>query len=139
MLCCPKGLIMSKPKGTTAHCVSNIRSIDVVITWKETKVVSLLSTIAAVNPVNVVNRFNRKEKSVEVNWSNIIQRHIRHMDSVNLLDGLLGAHKKKLKIRKWYTNLTIVNAWLFNKIIQKQDNSFMSMIDFREEFCLCLC
>lgn len=36
-------------------------------------------------------------------------------------------------------NLTIVNAWLLHKIIQKQNNSFMSMIDFREEFDLFLC
>lgn len=36
-------------------------------------------------------------------------------------------------------NLTIVNAWLLHKIIQKQNNSFMPMIDFREEFDLFLC
>lgn len=103
----------------------------------KTQVVSLLSTFAAKDPVDKVSRLNRK-KSVEVNCPNIIQIHIRHMNGVDILDGLLGAYKIKIKIRKWYMDLTIVNSWLLHKRIKKQEYSFMSMIDFREEFGLSL-
>lgn len=55
--------LMKKPRGTTAHCVTKVRSTDiVVVTWKDTKIVSFLSTFAAVDTVVKVSRFDRKQK-----------------------------------------------------------------------------
>lgn len=122
-------LLMKKPRGTTAHCVSKVRGIDIVaVTWKDTKILSLLSTFAAVDPVVKVSRFDRKQKKrVKVDCPNIIKVYNRHMGGVDLLDGLLGRHKIKMRSRKWYMrvfhhllDVTIVNSWLLHKRIQKQ-------------------
>jgi len=95
-------LLMKKSRGTTAHCVSKVRDIGIVaVTWKDTTIVSLLSTFAAVDPVVKVSRFDRKQKKrVEVNCPNIIKVYNRHMGGVDLLDGLLGCHKIKMRSRK---------------------------------------
>jgi hypothetical protein len=56
-------LLMKKPRGTTDNCVSKVRDIDIVaVTWKDIKVVSLLSIFAATDPVVKVNRFDGKQK-----------------------------------------------------------------------------
>ncbi|KAL4101133.1 hypothetical protein QTP88_021153 [Uroleucon formosanum] len=143
-------LLMKKPRGTTAHCVSKVRGVDIVaVTWKDTKIVSLLSTFAAVDPVVKVSRYDRKQKKrVEVDCPNIIKVYNRHMGGVDLLDGLLGRHKIKMRSRKWYMrvfhhllDVTIVNSWLLHKRIQKQkeDKNVMSLVHFREELGLSLC
>lgn len=58
-----KSILMKIPIGTSAHCVTKVRDIDIVaITWKDAKIVSLLSTFAAVDPIIKVSRFDRKQK-----------------------------------------------------------------------------
>ncbi|KAL5242295.1 hypothetical protein ACI65C_009705 [Semiaphis heraclei] len=91
-----------KPKGTTAHCLSNVLDTDIVaVTWKNTKIVSLLSTFDAIDPVMEVSRFDRKQKKrVEVDCPNIIQVYNKHMGGVDSLDGLLRCHKIKMRRRR---------------------------------------
>jgi len=70
------------------------------------------------------------------------------MGGVDLLDGLLGRHKIKMRSRKWYMrvfhhllDVTIVNSWLLHRRIQKQkqDKNVMSLVNFREQLGLSLC
>lgn len=142
-------VLMKKPRGTTAYCASKVRGTDIVaVTWNDTKIVSLLSTFAAVDPVVKVSRFDRKQlKRVDVDCPNIIKVYNKHMGGVDLLDGLLGRHKIKMRSRKWYMrvfyhllDVTIVNSWLLHKGIQKQkqDNKVIPLLDFREELSLTL-
>ncbi|KAE9521871.1 hypothetical protein AGLY_017753 [Aphis glycines] len=94
-------LLMKQP---TAHCISKVLDTDIVaVIWKDTKIVSLLSTFTAIDPVVKVSRFDRKQKKrIEVDCPNIIQVYNRHMGGIDLLDGLLGRHKIKMRSRKWY-------------------------------------
>jgi len=142
--------LMKQPRGTTAHCISNVLDTDIVaVTWKDTKIVSLLSTFAAVDPVMKVSRFDRKQKKrVEVDCPNIIQVYNKHMGGVDLLDGLLGRHKIKMRSRKWYMrvfyhllDVTIVNSWLLHKRIQEQkgDSNVLPLVKFREDLAVSLC
>lgn len=101
------------------------------------------------DPVVKVSRFDRKqEKRVDVDCLNIIQVYNKHMGGVDLLDGLLGRYKIKMRSRKWYMrvfhhllDVTVVNSWLLHKRIQKQkgDNNVMTLVDFREELGYTLC
>ncbi|XP_026819633.1 piggyBac transposable element-derived protein 3-like [Rhopalosiphum maidis] len=143
-------ILMKQPRGTTAHCISKVLDTDIVaVIWKDTKIVSLLSTFTAIDPVVKVSRFDRKQKKrIEVDYPNIIQVYNRHMGGVDLLDGLLGRHKIKMRSRKWYMrvfhhllDVTVVNSWLLHKRIQKQkgNNSVLSLVKFREQLALSLC
>lgn len=56
-------ILMKQPRGTTAHCISKVLDTDIVaVIWKDTKVVSLLSTFTAIDPVVKLSRFDRKQK-----------------------------------------------------------------------------
>jgi len=143
-------ILMKQPRGTTAHCISKVSDTDIVaVIWKDTKIVSLLSTFTAIDPVVKVSRFDRKQKKrIEVDCPNIIQVYNRHMGGVNLLNGLLGRHKIKMRSRKWYMrvfhhllDVTVVNSLLLHKRIQKQkgNNSVLSLVKFREQLALSLC
>lgn len=143
--------MLKKPRGTYDHCVTNIRNTDIVaITWKDTKNVNLLSTFAAIEPVMKVSRYDRKlNKRIEVDCPHIIKVYNTHMGGVDLLDGLLGRHKIKMRSRKWYMRLfhhlldvTIVNSWLLHKRIQKQksdNNNILPLMEFREQLALSMC
>lgn len=70
------------------------------------------------------------------------------MGDVDLLDGLLGRHKIKMRSRKWYMrvfhhllDVTIVNSWFLHKKIQiqKKDSNVMTLVNFREQLALSLC
>ncbi|KAE9542435.1 hypothetical protein AGLY_003296 [Aphis glycines] len=143
-------ILMKQPRGTTAHCISKVLDTDIVaVIWKDTKIVSLLSTFTAIDPVVKVSRFDRKQKKrIEVDCPNIIQVYNRLMGGVDLLDGLLGRHKIKMRSRKWYMrvfhhllDVTVVNSWLLHKRIQKQkgNNSVLLLVKFREQLALSLC
>lgn len=142
--------IMKEPRGTIAHCKTNVRGTDIVaVIWKDTKVVSLLSTFASVDPVVKVSQFDRKQKKrINVDCPNVVKVYNKHMGGVDLLYGLLGRHKIKMQSRKWYMrvfhhliDVTVVNSWLLHKRIekQKQSNSVLPLAKFREELALSLC
>jgi len=148
----PDDSVLMKPLSvTTAHCLSNVLGTNIVtVTWKDTTIVSLLSTFAAVEPVVKVSRFDRKQKkNIEVDCCpNIIQVYNKHKGGVDLLDGLLGRQRIKMQSRKWYIrvfhlllDVTIVNSWFLHKRIQKQkgNNSVLPLVKFREELALSLC
>lgn len=70
------------------------------------------------------------------------------MGGVDLLDGLLGRHKIKMRSRKWYIRLfyymidvTIVNSWLLHRRIQheKGEKNSMPLVQFRKELAMSLC
>lgn len=72
----------------------------------------------------------------------------KHMGGVDLLDGLLGRYKIKMRSRKWYIRLfnhlldvTIVNSWLLHRRINKQkgNTKTMTLVDFRTDLALSLC
>ncbi|KAE9523298.1 hypothetical protein AGLY_016246 [Aphis glycines] len=141
--------MLKKPRGTYDHCVTNIRNTDIVaITWKDTKNVNLLSTFAAIEPVTKVSRYDRKlNKRVEVDCPHIIKVYNTHMGGVDLLDGLLGRHKIKMRSRRWYMRLfyhlldvTIVKNLGHKRIQnQKSDNNVLPLMEFREQLALTLC
>ncbi|KAE9521638.1 hypothetical protein AGLY_017934 [Aphis glycines] len=128
---------------------SEFRNLNEPDLGSNTKNVNLLSTFAAIEPVTKVSRYDRKlNKRVEVDCPHIIKVYNTHMGGVDLLDGLLGRHKIKMRSRRWYMRLfyhlldvTIVNSWLLHKRIQNQksDNNVLPLMEFREQLALTLC
>lgn len=135
--------------------MTKLQNTDIVaVSWRDNKIVTLLSTFVSTNPVEKVIRFSKTEKKkVELTCPNIVKVYNKHMGGVDLLDSLLGRYKIKMRTKKWYMRLfyhlldmTIVNSWLLHKriIAQKNNNldltqKHISLSDFREELGISLC
>jgi len=100
----------------------------VTVSWRDNKIVTLLSTFVSTDPVEKVIRFSKTEKKkVELTCPNIVKVYNKHMGGVDLLDSLLGRYKIKMRTKKWYMRLfyhlldvTIVNSWILHKRIIAQ-------------------
>jgi len=71
----------------------------------------------------------------------------RFMGGVDLLNSLIGRHKITMRTKKWYMRLfyhmldmTIINAWLLYKRVQKENvnNAPMKLKSFRIDIAICL-
>jgi len=118
------------------------------VTWKDNKNVSLLSNYCGSLPYTKVKRFDRKKKqNVEVKCPALVIEYNRFMGGVDLLDSLIGRHKITMRTKKWYMRLfyhmldmTIINAWLLYKRVQKENgnNAPMKLKAFRIDIATCL-
>lgn len=139
-------------RGTSHEFVASVDGVDISsLLWKDNKYVTLLSSFAGTHPEISVKRYDRKKKeTVQVKCPNVIQQYNRHMGGVDLLDSLMGRYKISIKSRKWYIrifyhliDLTMVNAWLAYKRVQKQNGIIESQIleqaKFRAEVAESLC
>lgn len=123
---------------------TNINSV----TWKDNKNVSLLSNYCGSLPYTKVKRFDRKKKqNVEVKCPDLVMEYNRFMGGVDLLDSLIGQHKITMRTKKWYMwlfyhmlDMTIINAWLLYKSVQKENgnNAPMKLKAFRIDIATCL-
>lgn len=149
--------MLKKPRVAYDSCLTKLQNTEIVaVSWRDNKIVTLLSTFVSTNPVEKVIRFSKIEKKkVELTCPNIVKVYNKHMGGVDLLDSLLGRYKIKMRTKKWYMRLfyhlldvTIVNSWLLHKRIiaqKKKKNNLdstqkhISLADFREEFGISLC
>lgn len=146
--------MMKCERGTSQEFVASIHGMDVTsISWKDNRVVNLVSTYVGIKPPSSSNsdsqtglsvrRFDRKEKSVKmIPCPQIIKDYNQHMGGVDLMDSFMGRHKIGMKSRKWKNRLffhmldmTAVNAWILHKRINKGRREYkqMRLIDFKLE------
>lgn len=152
----PDEKVMQKfERGTSHEFICNIHGIDVSsLSWKDNRVVNLLSTYVGVKPISsiigneteeplTIKRFDKKDKTVKmIPCPQIIKEYNRHMGGVDLMDSSMGRHKIAMKSRKWTNrvfyhllDMTVVNSWLLYKRINKNRQGFkaMRLIDFKLE------
>lgn len=88
------------------------------------------------------------KKHVEIDCPAIIETYNKHMEGVDLLNGLLGRHRIKTRSQKWYIRLfyhmsdvTIVNSWLLHRRIKegKRENKTLTLVQFKKELAISLC
>jgi len=127
--------IKKEKRGFIAERISSYKSTPLSITtWKDNKIVTLLSTYAGAEPKSMLKRFDRRIKTrVDVDCPFFVKEYNRFMGGVDLLDGLIGRYKIKLRSRKWYIRLwyhfidvSIVNSWLLYKRCQHENNELVN-------------
>lgn len=150
----PEEKIMMKcERGTSREFVASVYGIDVTsISWKDTKLVNLVSTYIGTKPAfssivpnenESVRRFDKKQNKVTmVACPQIVKDYNKNMGGVDLLDSSMSRHKITLKSRKWTNrifyhllDMTCINAWiLYNRINQPQAGiKNLRLIDFKLE------
>lgn len=116
--------LKKKPRGTFDESVCQINSVDVaMVTWKDNKVVNLMSTFVGSQPVESISRFTKKTKTREdIACPKIVKAYNQHMGGVDLMDSHFGRHKIAIKSKKWYfrlfyhlVDMAVINAWLVQK------------------------
>ncbi|CAL9687430.1 unnamed protein product [Knipowitschia caucasica] len=138
----PRTTINDFGRGDPRGSIRWIRDGELLfVKWKDTREVTLCSTIHTVFSGDTVSRRQRQEGT----WSTVcvpipaaIKDYNRHMDGVDLSDALIGYYSVLHKTRKWYRTLffhfldiAIVNSFLlFNTT--HPDNK-LSQLQFREE------
>ncbi|XP_036340573.1 piggyBac transposable element-derived protein 3-like [Rhagoletis pomonella] len=145
---------MSKyERGTSREFVTSISGVDVTsLSWKDNKVVNLVSTYVGMKPLltrgqtesassSSIKRFDKKDKTVKmISCPQIIKDYNRHLGGVDLLDSCLGRHKIAMKSRKWTNrifyhllDLTCATSWILYKRINKDRPEYkdIRLIDFK--------
>lgn len=139
-----------KARGTSEECVTTVEGVEVTcVTWKDNKLVNLLSTFAGQEPLGEIRRYDRKQsKYITISCPNIVQIYNKHMGGVDLLDGLIGRYKIKIRTKKWYMRLfyhlldvTLVNSWIIYKktMLSRNEKHVLNLAEFRSEIAYCLC
>lgn len=108
-----------EPRGTSIEFVASVDSVDICChSWKDNKIVNLMSIFCGQLPEPLVRRLDRKHKQYkEVNCPMIVSIYNKHMGGVDLLDSHIERHRIKMRSKKWYfrlfyhlVDLAIVNA-----------------------------
>lgn len=143
--------LKKKPRGTYDESVCKINSVDVaMVTWKDNKVVNLMSTFVGSQPVESISRFTKKTKTREgIACPKIVKAYNQHMGGVDLMDSHFGRHKIAIKSKKWYfrlfyhlVDMAVINAWIVQKkvlTIKNMKKEIVTLGDFREILSETLC
>lgn len=145
-------VIMSLDRGSSFEMTTKINSSDMVsVTWRDTKVVNLISNFLGTYPLQTVDRFDKKlKKKITVDCPNIVKQYNSYMGGVDFLDSMIGRNKIKIRSKKWYMriyyhllDLTITNSWIlyrrvnFHRGIEKE--KLLTLSRFRVSLAHTLC
>ncbi|XP_063872707.1 uncharacterized protein LOC135107044 [Scylla paramamosain] len=109
--------------------------------WKDTKVVTVLSTDLGVEPISKCLRYSKETKK-EVNCPNVIKYYNAQMGGIDKSDMLVQLYSTPMKSKKWYMRLfvycldpSVCNAWLCYRrdCVALGETKVLSLKDFRLE------
>lgn len=143
-------IMMKKPRGESCEYVATVDNFDIsVVSWRDNKIVNLMSNFCGKNPEQSVERFDKKlGRKITVDCPNIVSEYNKFMGGVDLLDSFIGRNKIQIRSKKWYMRLfyhlvdtALVNAWLLYKRaeLQKGNNVNETLADFRLKVGETLC
>lgn len=145
-------VIMSLGRGSSFEMVTEVEKTEVVcVTWRDTKVVNLVSNFVGANPLQSVERFDKKlGKKITVDCPNIVKNYNSYMGGVDYLDSMIGRNKIKIRSKKWYMriyfhllDLTTTNAWILYKRVSyhrgTDQKRLLTLSDFRLKLGETLC
>ncbi|KAJ8927369.1 hypothetical protein NQ314_020144 [Rhamnusium bicolor] len=127
--------------------IEGVEKISSVV-WKDNKIITLISSFTGEIPLSHVKCFDKKEnKSIDIPCPKLVKEYNRHMGGVDLIDGLIGRYKIRMRTKKWYLRLfyhlvdvTIINCWLlYRKIRKDRKETYLPLAQFRAELAYCLC
>lgn len=145
-------VIMSLDRGSSFEMVTKIDATEIAsVTWRDTKVVNLISNFVGTTPMQSVERFDKKlKKKIIIDCPSIVKQYNSYMGGVDFLDSMIGRNKIKIRSKKWYMriyyhllDLTITNAWIlykrvnFHRGIEKKH--LLTLADFRLKLGETLC
>ena len=93
------------------------------VRWKDSNIVTLLSTDVGVNPAAKCLRYSKEtKKKEEVNCPSVIKSYNANMGGIDKSDMLVHLYKTPMKSKRWYMrlfayclDLSVCNAWLCYK------------------------
>lgn len=143
--------IMSLSRGSSLEMTARIENIEIAnVTWRDNKVVNLISDYVGTDPMQSVHRFDKKAgKKIAIDCPNIVKEYNSCMGGVDLLDSFIGRNKIKIRSKKWYMRMfyhlldvTITNSWILYKRVNVQrgtDTKLLTLADFRVKLGETLC
>lgn len=145
-------VLLALPRGSSFEMTATIENIQLAnVTWRDNKVVNLVSDYVGIDPMHSVARYDKKnQKKISIDCPNIIKEYNSCMGGVDLLDSFIGRQKIKIRSKKWYMRLfyhlldiTITNAWILYKRVNLQKgankNKLLCLADFRVKLGETLC
>ncbi len=133
-----------KKRGTIVERLAVYKRIPITtILWKDSKLITFLSSYVGKLPVTKVKRFCRTRRThIELTCPAIVREYNHFMGGVDALGSLIGRGRIKLKSRKWtlrifyhYLDLMVTNAWLlYRKVVRVP----LTLRAFRIEIAQCL-
>lgn len=138
-----------RTRGYAEEYVGTAYGVDIAnVLWNDNKGVRLASTYVGIQPFlsreeerpQKAIRWNRSAKVYdEVDCPNIIKEYNRHMGGVDLMDGLIGRYKIRMKTKKWtcrlfyhMIDLAMVNAYvLYHRLNRESWNERFELPSFR--------
>lgn len=129
--------ILSLPRGSSLEMTAKKDNVRIAnVTWRDNKVVNLVSDYVGKDPMQTVKRYDKKsKKKISIDCPNIIKEYNGCMGGVDLLDSFIGRTKIKIRSKKWY--MRIFYHLLDKKGIQK--NRLLCLADFRVKLAVILC
>lgn len=130
-------------RGTSTEYVADFAGVDISITtWVDNKIVTLASNYAGIVPNDTARRYNKAQKQyVEIDRPFAVAQYNSYMGGVDLIDSIIGRYKILLRSKRWNVrifyhllDLTVSNAWLLYKRVQKAKGYSGKMLgssDFR--------
>lgn len=134
-------------RGASVQYITRTDETDIAcVTWKDNKVVNVLSTFCDKEPTHQVKRYDRKTKqNIMVNCPDIIKQYNKHMGGVDLIDSHIGRYKIMMRSKKWYMrifyhllDISVINAWLLYKRVNSGNGKLLKLYEFRAEVAECL-
>ncbi|XP_069957776.1 piggyBac transposable element-derived protein 2 isoform X1 [Cherax quadricarinatus] len=100
-------------------CFNNNDGV-LVVRWKDTKVVTLVTTDIGVEPMSLVERYNKGTKRKEkISCPAVIKNYNANMGGIDKSNMLVHLYKTPMKSKRWYMrlfayiiDLAVVNAWV---------------------------
>ncbi len=113
----------------------------IVVKWKDTAVVTLVSSFVGVAPMGQIQRWSREQKAkIPVECPRIVLEYNKNMGGVDLSDMLNSLYRVDHKSHKWYTRIffyilwsAAVNAWLLyrrhqGQMSEERENSLLPSV-----------
>lgn len=142
-------------RGYSEEFIGTAHGVEISnVLWRDTKTVRLLSTYVGTqrflsqnsdtHPLKASRWDRTKKEKIEIDCPAIIHEYNKHMGGVDLMDGLIGRYRIRMKTRKWTTRIffhlldvAMVNAYLlYHRLHQDTD---IELPDFRTEVAEYLC
>ena len=91
----------------------------VIVSWRDSKAVFLVSNVHNVNPITNCRRWSRSDKKrIRISQPNVICEYNQFMNGCDMLDQIVGYYRPRIRVRKWWWALyswslavSTVNAW----------------------------
>ncbi|KAF2898614.1 hypothetical protein ILUMI_07560 [Ignelater luminosus] len=137
------------PRGTSFEYTAIEDNVEVSnVSWKDNKIVNLLSSFVGKEPQIIVRRYDQKLKNhLDVSCPQIVAVYNKHMGGVDLLDSPIRRHRIKLQSKKWYfrifyhlIDLAVINArLLYKRVCLAKGAKPVNQKQFRMDVGRCLC